>query len=129
MIEGPSGAGKTSLALGLVDAAARRGIAANFVADDQAIVERRGHVVTASAPQTIAGLAEIRGHGIVPVAHKPSCAVALVARLVADETVGRMPGEKTATVEGIELPLVEVPVRHEAQAVRIVLASLHISVV
>ncbi|HSO47252.1 MAG TPA: HPr kinase/phosphorylase [Rhizobiaceae bacterium] len=129
MIEGPSGAGKTSLALGLVDAAARRGIPAHFVADDQALVERRGDGVTASVAQTIAGLAEIRGHGIVSVAHKPSCAIALVARLVADEAVGRMPIDKTAVIEGIELPLVEVPVRHEAQAVRIVLASLRISVV
>ncbi len=85
---------------------------------------------SASAPQTIAGLAEIRGHGIVPVAHKPSCARCIGCRASSPiETVGRMPGDKTATVEGIELPLVEVPVRHEAQAVRIVLASLHISVV
>ncbi len=129
MIEGPSGAGKTSLALGLVDAAARRGIAAHFVADDQALVERRGDSLAASVPHAIAGLAEIRGHGIVPVAHKPSCALALVARLVADEAVGRMPVVEVTTIEGIELPVVKVPVRHEAQAVRIVLASLRISVV
>ncbi len=129
MIEGHSGSGKTSLAFGLVDAAARRGIAANFVADDQALIGRQGGRAIASAPDTIAGLAEVHGHGIVRVAHQPSCSISLVARLVPDEALDRMPAKKTTTLLDIEVPLVEVPVRHEAQAVRIILASLHISVV
>lgn len=129
LIEGASGSGKTSLALGLVDAAARRGVQAHFVADDQALIECDGDRIWAVSPPAIAGLAEIFGHGVARVAHKEGCEVRLLVRLVDDGLVGRMPEPRTALIEGMEVPLVEVPVRHEAQAVRIVLASLRISVI
>jgi serine kinase of HPr protein (carbohydrate metabolism regulator) len=129
LIEGASGSGKTSLALGLVDAAVRRGVESHFVADDQALIERRRDEVIATAPPATAGLSEVFGHGVVPVAHKDECRVGLLVRLVPDHEVDRMPDTRTAEIEGIELPLVEVPVRHEAQAVRIVLASLRLPVI
>jgi serine kinase of HPr protein (carbohydrate metabolism regulator) len=129
LIEGVAGSGKTSLALGLIDAAARRGVEAHFVADDQALLERSGGDVLARVPASIAGLAEVRGHGIVPVKHREACKIGLVVRLAADESIERMPAGKTCDLLGVTIPVVNTPMRHEAQAVRIVLASLHVSLV
>jgi HPr kinase/phosphorylase len=129
MIEGEAGAGKTSLALGLVEAAARRGIEAFFVADDQALVERDGAKIIARVPPAIAGLAEVRGFGVVPVAHRPFTSIGLVVRLAGDQAIERMPHPQDCDLLGVMIPVVNTPVRHEAQAVRIVLASLRISLI
>jgi serine kinase of HPr protein (carbohydrate metabolism regulator) len=123
-IEGKSGAGKTSLALGLIEAAKRRSIEACLICDDQALIEAKGGRLYAKAPDPIAGLVELRGYGVARMASKPGCIVRLVVRLVPDEEVERMPGPAHTSLLGIELPLVKLPERHEAQSVRIVLASL-----
>ncbi|MEZ5872955.1 MAG: HPr kinase/phosphorylase [Nitratireductor sp.] len=128
MIEGASGSGKTSLALGLVDVARSRGLEAALVCDDQALVTGKGGILTASCPPTIEGMAEIRGFGIARMEpHLPTThhtAIRLVVRLVDDEFVERMPESKTTEICGVRLALVECPVRHEAQGIRIVLAWL-----
>jgi len=129
LIEGPAGSGKTSLALGLVDAARQRGIDAHFVADDQALLEVEDGRIVARTPPSIAGLAEIRGHGIVRLAHRSRSTIGLVLAMVEDDGLERMPEQVTTFVLGIELPAIAVPVRHEAQAVRIILARLGISLV
>jgi serine kinase of HPr protein (carbohydrate metabolism regulator) len=59
LISGPSGSGKSDLALRLLD----RGF--TLVSDDQTIVRRDGDRLIATAPPTIAGKLEIRGIGIV----------------------------------------------------------------
>ena len=59
LISGPSGSGKSDLALRLLD----RGF--TLVSDDQTIVRRDGDRLVASAPPTIKGKLEIRGIGIV----------------------------------------------------------------
>jgi len=124
LVEGPSGAGKTSLALGLVDTALARGLDAALVADDQALLEATPNGLTAHAPAATAGLAELRGYGIARMAHVANCPVALVVRLAPDETLARLPAPATTTLLGVELPLLLLPARHESQAVRIVLARL-----
>ena len=63
LITGPSGSGKSDLALRLLD----RGF--TLVSDDQTIVRRDGDRLIASAPPTIAGKLEIRGIGIVEMEH------------------------------------------------------------
>ena len=59
LITGPSGSGKSDLALRLLD----RGF--TLVSDDQTVVRREENRLIASAPATIAGKLEIRGLGIV----------------------------------------------------------------
>src|SRR5207237_6122820 len=59
LITGPSGSGKSDLALRLLD----RGF--TLVSDDQTIVRKDGDRLLASAPPTIAGKLEIRGIGII----------------------------------------------------------------
>lgn len=123
-IRGPSGTGKTSLALGLVERASEAGLAAHFICDDQTLLSARRGVLHAFAPPAIAGRVEIRGYGIVEIDHKPETAIGLVVELVDDHTVERMPDERRAELLGIGLPLLRVPRRHEAGAARIVLAWL-----
>ena len=59
LISGPSGSGKSDLALRLLD----RGF--TLVSDDQTIVRKDGGRLLAAAPPTIHGKLEIRGVGIV----------------------------------------------------------------
>ncbi len=124
LIEGASGRGKTSLALGLLEMAERRGIEAHLICDDRAILEAADGALWARVPAAIAGKVEIRGFGISPIAHRERCRLALVARIVDDGRIERMPPPRSVQLAGVELPMVEVPMRHEAQSIRIVMATL-----
>jgi hypothetical protein len=75
LLLGESGAGKSDLALRLIDGGAR------LVADDRTelYVARGG--LCARAPSAIAGLIEVRGLGVIAVPFRASIAVALAARL------------------------------------------------
>ena len=61
IIRGPSGAGKSDLALRLIDRGAR------LVADDRVDLLVSDNGVIARAPETLAGLLEVRGLGILRV--------------------------------------------------------------
>ncbi len=124
LVEGPAGSGKSSLAFALLEAAQRLGIDCAFICDDQAIIEKQGERLSASAPASIAGLAEIRGHGIVSLKHKPKTVVGLLVRLIDDEQVEQMPPERSIVLNGVRIALVEAPRQHEARAARITLARL-----
>ncbi len=95
LIEGASGAGKSDLALRLID----RG--ATLVSDDQVVLARRGAFLYASAPATIAGKLEVRGLGIVDVQHLAEAPLALVVRLGAPE---RLPEPRRRSIDGVDLP-------------------------
>src|SRR5918995_2632352 len=56
---GASGSGKSDLALRLIDLGAR------LVADDQLAVERQGDRLLGRPAETLAGLLEVRGFGLV----------------------------------------------------------------
>ena len=68
LILGPSGSGKSSLALQMI------GLGAALVADDQVDVTCAGDALVAAAPPALAGLIEARGVGMLragPVASVP----------------------------------------------------------
>ncbi|MBI3505880.1 MAG: HPr kinase/phosphatase C-terminal domain-containing protein [Proteobacteria bacterium] len=101
---GPSGSGKSDLALRLVDDGAR------LVADDRVDLERRGDAIWASAPGPLAGLLEIRGIGIVHLdGVEMACAdrakLGLVVELTARAAVERLPEAASRDLLGIKLPL------------------------
>jgi len=98
LLTGASGAGKSDLALRLID----RGAA--LISDDQVVVEVGGDRLLASPPETIAGRIEVRGVGIVAMDHQRSVPVALIVDLSAE--AARMPEPRTRLIEGCELPLV-----------------------
>lgn len=93
--EGRSGAGKSDLALRLID----RG--AVLVSDDYTVLTPRNGVLYAAPPATIAGRIEVRGIGIVA---RPFVTDVPVALWVEAGTPERMPGPVTRTIAGIALP-------------------------
>ena len=101
LISGPSGSGKSDLALRLLD----RGF--TLVSDDQTIVRRDGDRLVASAPPTIKGKLEIRGIGIVDMDTVNDVPVALFVELTSE--IMRLPDDRRERpVLGVNLPLVSV---------------------
>lgn len=101
LIAGPSGSGKSDLALRLLD----RGF--TLVSDDRTIVRRDGERLIASAPETIKGKLEIRGIGIVDMESVSNVAVALVVELTSD--IQRLPDDsRERLILGVGIPLISV---------------------
>jgi HPr kinase/phosphorylase len=91
LIRGPSGSGKSRLALELIEAA--RGGALRFarlVGDDRVHIEAAHGRLLVRPAVALAGLIEIRGLGIRKLPHEPSAVVGLVVDLAAQAE--RLPG-------------------------------------
>ncbi|MCC7273578.1 MAG: hypothetical protein IT561_12985 [Alphaproteobacteria bacterium] len=99
VIEGASGAGKSDLALRLIDGGAR------LVADDQTAIEARAGRLLAAPPVTIAGRLEVRGLGIVTLPYDAEVPVGLFVALVAPESVERLPQPEVRRLRGVAVPL------------------------
>lgn len=125
LIRGAPGAGKSRLALALIDDAARRGRFARLVGDDRVVLEAAGGRLVARAPAGIAGLIERRGLGIERVAFEPAAVLALVADIVADDALERLPEEasRRTVLACIALARLAVP-GDPARAVPLVEAAL-----
>jgi serine kinase of HPr protein (carbohydrate metabolism regulator) len=98
LLRGPSGVGKSDLALRLIDRGAR------LVADDRVDLSVRRGRVMAAAPRPLAGLIEARGVGIVAVPRRRSAEIVLVVDLVGRERVDRMPDADRCVLFGRSLP-------------------------
>jgi HPr kinase/phosphorylase len=105
LIRGPAGAGKSSLALRLLQAAGNALLPfARLVADDRAQVEAcHGRLLVRPPPQ-LAGLLEVRGLGIRRLPYEPVAVVGLVVDLAVEAERLPQPGERRAVIEGISLP-------------------------
>jgi len=124
LIIGQPGSGKTSLMMGLLQRAKIEKLNASLVADDQVYLSTPDQKVFAKVPETIAGMVEIRGYGITDHAFKSETQIELVVELIEDDKIERMPHPKSYEINSLNLPLLEVPQRHENQAVRIIFAWL-----
>ena len=114
LIAGPSGSGKSDLALRLLD----RGF--TLVSDDQTIVSRDGRRLLASAPPAIAGKLEIRGIGIVETERVEDVPVALFVELTSD--IQRLPDDsRSRQLLGIELPLISIDAMTASAASKVAL--------
>ena len=99
LLRGAPGAGKSDLALRLIDAGAQ------LVADDQSQLCRRGDALIVRSAPAISGMMEVRGIGIVRVVPLPEAPVALLVDLVPREQVERMPERRRETLLGFSLPV------------------------
>lgn len=115
LIEGPSGSGKSSLALALID----RG--ATLIGDDGVATECVDGALLASPPPNIAGLIEVRNLGVLQYPTTARIRVALVLRL--DPTAPRFIDEPGVIERGgMALPFVALWPNGEVLALKAELA-------
>jgi HPr kinase/phosphorylase len=106
LIRGPSGSGKSRLALALIEASNSGTLRfARLVADDRVYLEAAGGRLQARPPEALAGLIEVRGAGLLRLPHEASAVVGLVVDLAADGASRLpLPAQRKAEIEGIFLP-------------------------
>lgn len=97
LIQGPSGVGKSDLALRLISQGWR------LIADDWTHLWASGDALYAVAPATIAGRIEVRGLGIVAAPVRPVARIMLAVSCT-HEVVERLPEAAAWTWEGVAIP-------------------------
>ncbi|MDX1711053.1 MAG: HPr kinase/phosphatase C-terminal domain-containing protein, partial [Rhodovibrionaceae bacterium] len=100
LLRGASGAGKSDLALRLIEAGGR------LVADDQVAAALDDGRPRGRAPEALEGLMEVRGIGIVPVSRRAEAPIDIVVELVPAERIERIPESLTTVILGADIPLV-----------------------
>ena len=109
LLRGPSGVGKSDLALRIV---ARGG---RLVADDRVLIWASGGRLFARAPTILAGLVEVRAVGVGPAPALALAEIELAADLTTStEALDRIPAVRTLTLAGVELPLIPLFPREES---------------
>jgi len=116
LIRGRPGAGKSDLALRLIDDGAR------LVADDQAELKRTGRHISVRAPASIAGLLEVRGIGIVRLDALREAPLVLLVDLVPREEIERLPDRHFEEVLGQAIPLIALAAFDASAAAKVRLA-------
>jgi len=89
VLRGPSGSGKSDLALRLIDEGAM------LIADDRVDVKITNGQLHCAPLENLAGMIEVRGIGIVKQDFAPTAPVALVVDLVALDDETRLPDSLT----------------------------------
>jgi HPr kinase/phosphorylase len=103
LLRGKSGAGKSSFALKLIEAAKLQGQFASLVGDDRVRLIATPDRLIAKAHPKIQGLIEMRGVGIMPMSYEKACVLKLVIDI--NEHVKRIPEpqDQTIAILGIKL--------------------------
>jgi HPr kinase/phosphorylase len=99
LLRGPSGSGKSDLALRLIDEGAI------LVADDQVYLESIDGELLGSSHNKIAGKIEIRGCGIFDFPFLKAITIKLVIDLEDRENIPRLPETDSCIIFGHRLPL------------------------
>ena len=124
LIRGPAGSGKSSLALGLLNAA-KQGLVrfSRLVTDDRAELDACHGRLLVRPPAAIQGMIEIRGLGIRGVPFEPMAVVGLVVDLAASDAE-RLPLVETRQVEIQGILLARLAVRTGAAPLSLVLQAV-----
>jgi serine kinase of HPr protein (carbohydrate metabolism regulator) len=104
---GPSGSGKSSMALDLISGARRAGHFAALLSDDQIFVHAVNGRLIAHAPASIRGMIELYGSGIGRIETVESAVLQLALEPVAADSSSRIPEEnqRWRPVDALSLPL------------------------
>jgi HPr kinase/phosphorylase len=104
LIRGPSGAGKSRLAFALIERGRSGGAGfTRLVGDDRVHLQAAGGRLLVRPADTLAGLIELRGVGILQRDHEASAVVGFVVDLAAADAE-RLPVPGETVVEGVALP-------------------------
>ncbi|MEL6435798.1 MAG: HPr kinase/phosphatase C-terminal domain-containing protein [Pseudomonadota bacterium] len=129
LIRGPSGSGKTQTAITIIRRGRMAGLDVGLIADDQTRVTANDMGgLTASCPETIAGQIEVFGFGVYDASaiRSEPAAIALIADLVPDQDVARMPPQAPERLLDIFVPALKLPQRQPNLACHAVFAAIGI---
>jgi HPr kinase/phosphorylase len=130
ILRGPSGGGKSLLALELMDEWEARGRDAKLISDDRIEIENVGGKLVMHAPKAIEGLIELRGRGIVQRPFVASAPLDLVVDMV--DALERMIEEDQLTIKLLGVSVARAPIpragvinsRHQEILIREALRAL-----
>lgn len=115
LLAGPSGSGKSDLALRLID----RG--AVLISDDYTLVKRIDGRLIATAPVNIIGKIEVRGIGVVDLPYVVEAPVVLLIDL--SDLVERLPDALTMRmIAGVNVPIVKLAPLEASAPIKVELA-------
>ncbi len=98
LLRGPSGSGKSDLALRLIDTGAR------LIADDYTDLKLENDRLIATAPENIEGLLEVRGVGVLKIGAAVQAEVGAIIDLVGPEEIDRLPEDEIILLLGLSVP-------------------------
>ena len=113
LILGPSGAGKSDLAFRLME------MGFQLTADDQVVLWTSGGRLYGRAPDSLFGLMEAHGLGIVSTSVRPYTRVDLIVEADLKGDIERMPQEETRDLLGVAIPLVRQRAKDGSAAAKI----------
>jgi HPr kinase/phosphorylase len=114
LIRGASGAGKSRLALALLQATQAGSLPfARLVGDDRVHLEAHHQRLLVRPAAALAGLIEVRGLGIRRLDYEPVAVVGLVVDLAADDAE-RLPAAQDTVIAGVCLPRLAVAAGSDA---------------
>jgi HPr kinase/phosphorylase len=124
LVRGPSGSGKSLLALALIDRFELRSLPALLVSDDRVDIDKQGGRLVMRSLQGFAGKIELRGRSIVERPHIEAAAVDLVVDLEAE--LARMPeaGAFRAELLGVSVARCPAPIGRIEHQLLLVLEAL-----
>ncbi|MEZ5759023.1 MAG: HPr kinase/phosphatase C-terminal domain-containing protein [Emcibacteraceae bacterium] len=102
LIFGPSGSGKSDLALRLIDAGAK------LVSDDYVKVDGDDGFLYAHPAPNIAGLIEVRGVGLIKLGYVKSSRLGLALELTPEKEIERLPKAAFFEQDGCKIPLYKI---------------------
>jgi serine kinase of HPr protein (carbohydrate metabolism regulator) len=114
LLVGPSGSGKSDLALRLVDETGSglgdEKMTSVLVGDDQIVLTRQSDTLVAAPAAALAGLIEIRGVGILKCPYLGQAPLALVVNLMQQAAIERLPEAPGVVFKelGVSIPAIEV---------------------
>ncbi|MDR3511390.1 MAG: HPr kinase/phosphorylase [Caulobacteraceae bacterium] len=120
LIEGPSGSGKSDLALRAIDAGW------SLVADDRTLVWASGGRAYGRAAPALDGLIEARGVGVLGERSRSFAPIYLVVCCTDASKVERMPEFQARTLVGVSVPRIELAPREGSSVAKLARALCHL---